>query len=399
MRNWSNLFELQDAAQARWLAMEGLRGLAVTLVFFVHYSELIEPLMRTAPGGVAWLNAIHELGNSGVDLFFVLSGFLIYKACIHRPLDLRRYDGRHFERIYPTFLVVLAFYIAIMLAAPSTSKLPPGLGDQLGYIGANLLLLPGMLDIQPIITVAWSLSYEAFFYILAPLAVLTLSMRGWKAWHRIAFFLVIGIAMTIAAAAGYYGRYRASMFLGGMVLYEIVYHLRDTGRPLQRSVPADILALALLVFGVACFTLLGETRWLIAGTPLDVLPSYAKFPILNIVIVYLVFRCLFATGPASAVFSFTPLRWLGNMSYSYYLFHGFALQVFFAVIGPAIPASVQGVWLYPALLLPAFAASIVLSVPLYLFIERPFSLVGEARGKGLRARLRACFAPATKQRS
>lgn len=87
------------------------------------------------------------------------------------------------------------------------------------------------------------------------------------------------------------------------------------------------------------------------------------------------------------------------MSYSYYLFHGFALQVFFAVIGPAIPASVQGVWLYPALVLPAFAASIVLSAPLYLFIERPFSLVGEARGKGLRARLRVCFAPATKQRS
>lgn len=398
IRRWTSAFEIQDIAHARWLAMEGLRGLAVTLVFFVHYSELVGPLVGPKPESLIWFNAIHEIGNEGVDLFFVISGFLIYKACIHKPLNLLSYTARRFERIYPTFLVVLVLYITVMLLLPSSNKLPATIMGKVFYVACNLLLLPGMLDIIPIITVAWSLSYEAFFYALAPLAVITMKMRTWRSTYRVAFFVTVFAVMTMAADSGYFGHYRATMFLGGMLLYEIKYHQTSPAIQLPKGITADSIALVLLVLGTAMFTFLGTTRSLIEGTVLNYIPPYAKFPIINFVFTNLVYRCLFTKGQIVRIFSYSPLRWLGNMSYSYYLFHGFALQIFFKLVTPLIPEFAHATWLYLALLLPAFVTSIALSIPLYLFVERPFSLNSHVRGKGIMNRLTNCVGPAKKSR-
>ena len=123
-RRVSAFFELQDAASARWLPMEGLRGFAVALVFLVHFADFRKPY-----SDAGWLNALHEIGNVGVDLFFVLSGFLIYKACIRRPINVRLYAWRRIERIYPAFLAAFAIYLALMVLMPSQSKLPDEAGE------------------------------------------------------------------------------------------------------------------------------------------------------------------------------------------------------------------------------------------------------------------------------
>ena len=83
-----------------------------------------------------------------------------------------------------------------------------------------------------------------------------------------------------------------------------------------------------------------------------------------------------ASGWLARGFSWTPLRWLGNMSYSYYLLHGLALKAAFVVVakafGGAPPAS--GDWLFWALLAPLFACSLLPAAVLFLGVERPFSL-------------------------
>jgi peptidoglycan/LPS O-acetylase OafA/YrhL len=126
--------------------------------------------------------------------------------------------------------------------------------------------------------------------------------------------------------------------------------------------------------GLAGCTLLGHTRWAIQGTLLDELPTFTRYLFLNVAVVLLLHRCLFACGPAARLFSWTPLRWLGNMSYSFYLFHVIVLQAFFFLLAEFRLEALGNTMLYLYLLPPALVASVVLSIPLFVLVERPFSL-------------------------
>jgi len=83
--------------------------------------------------------------------------------------------------------------------------------------------------------------------------------------------------------------------------------------------------------------------------------------------------CFRSESVASRLFSWRPLRWLGNMSYSYYLVHGLAVkaacELIARALGPIDPAA--EFWL---LLVPVFLASLVPSAVLFIAIEKPISL-------------------------
>ena len=104
--------------------MEGLRGFAVFLVFVVHYVTLFGPWNSKT----SWLHelsrVIHALGNVGVDLFFVLSGYLIYGSLIERGQRYLVFLRRRVERIYPAFLVVFVAYVALSYVFPAENKIP-----------------------------------------------------------------------------------------------------------------------------------------------------------------------------------------------------------------------------------------------------------------------------------
>ena len=102
-------FELSRGGDASNLrAMEGLRGFAVSLVFLVHYVTLVQPWLQGNGAILRLSSALHTVGNTGVDLFFVLSGYLIYGSLISRAQPFARFMSRRITRIYPTFLVVFA---------------------------------------------------------------------------------------------------------------------------------------------------------------------------------------------------------------------------------------------------------------------------------------------------
>ncbi|HEY2847883.1 MAG TPA: acyltransferase family protein, partial [Pyrinomonadaceae bacterium] len=76
---FSDKFEVSRGLQGKNVRpMEGLRGLAVSLVFLVHYVALIRPWIEGHPLLDQVADGMHTIGNTGVDLFFVLSGYLIY---------------------------------------------------------------------------------------------------------------------------------------------------------------------------------------------------------------------------------------------------------------------------------------------------------------------------------
>lgn len=360
--NWlRERFELSRGGErGNVRAMEGMRGFAVVLVFLVHYVMAVQPYLQPGTPTAATAASLRAMGNCGVDLFFVLSGYLIYGSLISRAQPFGRFFQRRLQRIYPAFLAVFALYLVLSYAIPSQNKIPLELGSGLLYVAANLLLLPGLFPIAPIISVAWSLSYEMFFYLVIPIAIAALSLRRWPSARRAWLFALLSAALVIVCAL-FGGPVRLIMFLAGMLVFELV------DRGLVRGSPSSALAAALLVGGL-----------LFKITP--GIDQIAKFSVLFFVFGALCWSC-FARPRSwlSRAFTFTPLRWLGNMSYSYYLLHGLAVNASFMALGRVLPAGAGGVGTFLLLLPPVFAAGVVVSAALFLLVERPLSLAPSAR--------------------
>lgn len=358
--NWlAQHFELSRGGEAANVRpMEGLRGFAVLLVFLVHYVSLFKVWIQNVSVSMEIANALHTIGNSGVDLFFVLSGFLIYGSLIRRKQPYSQFIYRRVERIYPTFTAVFLIYICLSFVFRSERKIPVDLLEAALYLVQNFLLLPGLLSIEPMITVAWSLSYEMFYYLAIPIAIEILRLRERTSNWRKAFFVGVSL-LIIGYCAAYGGPIRLVMFISGILLFEAI-GLGESGPN-----PSSYIGLLALTIGLL-------------GTLLPISGSIgyaAKISILFVAFFLLCHTCFHSrSGWLSRSFSWTPLRWLGNMSYSYYLLHGLTLKAAFLIISTLFPKTVFGMWHFWVLLPLMLVVTLLPTSALFIAVERPFSL-------------------------
>jgi len=354
-------FELSRGGSDNLRSMEGLRGFAVFLVFLAHYATFTWPYLPRESLDREIVLYLRHLGNGGVDLFFVLSGYLIYGSFISRPQDLRVYARRRIVRIYPAYTAVLLVYVVLNLFHPDGGKLAGTPGETLVHIGLDFLLMAPLFQIPPLVAVSWSLTYEVCFYLAVPLAIEALRLRRWRSSAR---FLAM-LAVTLVGACLFHraqgGPDRLLMFMAGILAYEA--HESRLLAPPTQAVALVVLVLALIQKAD------GRLQHMI-----DVVITIAAYFAL----------CLSCFGRPSGwlsrSYSWTPLRWFGNMSYSYYLAHGLGLQVAFLLmeksLGGALAA--EPVW-FGYLLLPAFVLSLLPALVLYLAVERPLSLASGPR--------------------
>ena len=356
MKSLAKLFEVSHGKHAKILSMEGLRGFAVFLVFLVHFVNQIMPWLASDGFTMRLSEQMRSAGNAGVDLFFVLSGFLIYGTLIKRKTPFFPYMGKRVKRIYPTFLVVLAVYLLLPVFLPAYNQLPEGGGATTKYLIQNLLLLPGLFPIEPIIEVAWSLSYEIFYYLAVPVLIAIMRMRWWNPRARLAFFA----AVTIIGFGAFYAEpghhIRLMMFVSGILLYEV---MQMKWFRLPRWSGLIALGFAMVVTG---------SLWSSSGT------DWWRYVTLYGCFFMLCLECFRAEGPVPRLFTWTPMRWLGNMSYSYYLIHGLFLEAAFFSLRWAYPPDGASNFLMPLLLLPMFALTLVPSALLFAWVEKPLSL-------------------------
>lgn len=340
--------------------MEGLRGIAVLLVFLVHYVTDFEPWLVPGSRTLAIGESVRDLGHAGVDLFFTLSGFLIWRMLGDREFGFWDYVRRRVQRIYPTFLVVFVVYIAAALAAPELGKLPNSFGEAVTYLLQNALFLPGIFNIRPFVTVAWSLSYELCFYLAAPLVLVALRLKAWPSSCRVLF--VLGCAIALLIAFSECGPIRLAMFLPGVLVAET---LKAQRAPQRDSFGIGVFALAIGFAGVVVSRL--ENQGLIA-----------RFFVLGVAFYVTTLYAFGVQGATMRWFALTPLRWLGNISYSYYLVHGVGLRGFFLACEIAkVPLHDHPNWFW-LFVVPGFLATLPLTIALYWFVERPFSLTPRA---------------------
>lgn len=350
MGRWWRLF-LPDGS--RTAALDGLRGLAVLIVLASHFSN---NRLLPQPG-------LSGAGKSGVYLFFVLSAFLLTASLLRRDLgELRSarvwidYALRRVLRIWPLYLVVL-------LASWSATAL----GAAWWHYRIETPSLWRHLALQEGVSVLWSIPVEFTFYFWLPALVLGaawLRARGAGPWmHGAVLVLLVALATAIWPPAEVLqndvrvGPYLA-VFLCG--IFAAVLDLWLRARPAR---PGAWGGVGLAALGAACLGV--PAVWACAtGRGFDPESGQHAFIAWGVIWAALLLAVLHGPRWLQAPFAWTPLRWVGAISFSLYLWH---LPVLAALrsVGMVSPDEPLGlVW--------ALGGALLVSTVSYLLLERPW---------------------------
>jgi peptidoglycan/LPS O-acetylase OafA/YrhL len=361
--------------------LDGLRGLAVSLVLLRHASRpfwsVEEPLLPVLgwDAGILLIN-----GWIGVDLFFVLSGFLI----AHHILRLRDrhsgpwhwlpYLGKRAFRIVPTYYAVL--FLVVLGAFPAYDIPTESMAPRVAY---HLLFLQDYLP-SNIVVAFWSLGVEEKFYLIAPLLVLARASAG-SLRERITGILAIlciGIGLRVLTAivnsdvdsyAAFFPEFRSPFhmtmdpILMGVVL-AFVYRARDARRWWTTASAANFSFL----FGASLFVVLAAWRammdditwWDKTLQPTAIALCFSS----------MTFGLLLGGGP-TRIFHSTLLRFLARISYSLYLVH-LPLVPLAALLVTVLTGSEPR---FGSFILIFILLSIMVATILHFAVEKPFLLI------------------------
>ncbi|QHG23164.1 acyltransferase family protein [Pseudomonas sp. DTU12.1] len=308
-------------------------------------------------------------GFIGVDIFFVISGYLI-SSIIFKGLESGNFSfldfyKRRVNRIFPALIIVLLACCAVgwfTLMAAEFKFLGKHVLGGIGFI-QNLVLYKesGYFDTSSelkILLHLWSLGVEEQFYILFPLA-------AWVLWRRRVLVLPILICMALISfgaglyklsvspsAAFYMPQYRFWEILSGSLLaYFSVFGKSVTGTAKGSLRFGNFLSVLGLVFLLASVVLIDKYK---------AFPGFwALMPVCGAVLMIL-------AGPQawlnSRLLASKPLVWIGLISYPLYLWH-WPVITFIRIIGGDELNLVSGVF--------AVSASILLAYVTYRFLELP----------------------------
>lgn len=305
-------------------------------------------------------------GCYGVDLFFVLSGFIISYAYSAREIrsnmaDYRRFIWFRFARIYPNHLATLMLLVALVLGShvfhysvPYENYPWSGLPAQLTMTHVWPFAYGGRWNLP-----SWSISAEWFAYLAVfPVCQLLLN-RGWSTARLLAVaYLVFGGYCVFRPFLLWLPFDRptalpnvAAEFIAGSMLYGVY----RAGSPFLHFLQKHATALFILILAVAALAP-GQNPWIDR-------------------LVILTFPLLLASlsseeSLAGKMFSSALWVWLGNISYAIYMSHSFAAQ-FFRFVAPEEKYLHAPLSMRLVLVAAHLAAVIAIAAALYYAVEVP----------------------------
>ena len=306
-----------------------LRALAALAVVLFHAAE--------RSGGH------FRIGAAGVDVFFVISGFIMWTMSERRPVTPLRFLADRLQRIAPSYWIVTAIMIVGALAG-----LFPNMRLTAGHIAGSLLFIPVRSpsngEIWPLLVQGWTLNFEMFFYVLFA-ACLFLP-------HRLRLAGMIGVfaAFVLAGAIFHpqssllatYTRPIILEFVAGAILGQLW---------LKGSVPGVSLGVVLVIAslsGFAAIEILGIEFNEITCGPLAIALVLGMVSIER----------------GGKLPEIPPFTYLGNSSYSIYLWHTLAISVVAKLVASTpIPSDV-------AAFIGAIAGTL-LGIFAYELVEKP----------------------------
>jgi peptidoglycan/LPS O-acetylase OafA/YrhL len=361
-------------------SLDAVRALGATAVVGTHVAFYTGRITHGPLSG-----ALARL-DIGVALFFVLTGFLLFRPYAVAALtggarpSTGSYLRRRALRILPAYWVVVVVCVGLLAPLGATH----GWAELLRHL--TLTQIYGLGIQHTGLTQTWSLAVEVSFYLLLPLlARLVLRGRG----VRLTYVSLAGLAVAGAAwspvlnstgildirMAGQWLPAFLDWFVAGMLLALVQVHL-TLARPPALVALEDVAAslgtcwaAAAAVFAIAASPLAGPTTITgggLAPTGVDIALKNALYLLVAVLVVLPLVLGPQVGGPVRRALGSRPLRLLGEISYGIFLYH---LAVLEAVVHLRHQPLFTGGWLL------TFALTMAVTVPLawtsYRFMERP----------------------------
>ena len=327
--------------------LDALRGLAALAVVLFHYTTRFEELYGHSaplPVGVPW-------GHYGVQLFFGISGFVIFMT-LDRTRSLADFAVSRASRLFPAYWTAMVLTTAAVAIA-GMDHLLLGWGE----LAVNATMVQNFVGVRSVDGVYWTLSVElAFYCVMAALWRLRLLRRieqvllAWLSLKWLWTFspVLLGVELSWLAGALLVQDY-IPFFALGIAAYRLKCRAGHAGWPLA------VIASALATIA-ACDGIIDLAVGMVTASALLVV-ALARVPLLG------------TAGPV----------WLGTVSYSLYLLHEF--------IGFALLRALEGAGISPlAAIAATIAAVLVLAASVTFLIERPALRAIRARYRGLHDR-------------
>ena len=351
--------QIEHSSESRYASIDGLRGYLAFGVF-VHHAIITLIFLRTGVFGFPPSNFYSQLGQGSVALFFMITGFLFWNRLLTqgRQHDWLAFAVSRLFRLYPLYLplmlvvFVTVFYLQNWELKDSAIEF---IGQILAWLtfdrpDVNQYQQTGML----ISNVTWTLGYEVFFYLALPLAGMVFIYRG--SWLQTVLCLIgIYALYELIGLEHSLKKHFLASFLGGI---GAAYWVRRPKCVIWGQTPiAGIVALLALTIAFTAFN-----------------RAFSLWPLL---LMSLFFVIVASGNTLFGLLKPRSIRWLGEISYSTYLLHGFVLWVFIQRLPLVLDLDVRDIWTFLPLLALCSCLLIIISSLTFLYIEKPGITAGK----------------------
>lgn len=270
-----------------------LRAFAALLVVLYHiiiYSESKDMLPIVT-------KSIFKAGDIGVDLFFIISGFIITNSVFYSNKSAAKFMKDRFFRVAPT-------YYLVTLTVASLLYFFPFLFGEMKFNSLNLLFSllffsQFALNTNPVLQVGWSLEFEFIFYILSAISIFLFRPNG--------VMILPIIFLSVAAIFGY-----LDLFVLEFVLGIVLFFFYDQNRLLLNKIVAFFFVVAFFIY----LFLMGSFSFALNRLLLYGVPSFI-----------FAWSLVSLSDVKSNIFTY-----IGDSSYSLYLTHVMVIPAFYKLI-------------------------------------------------------------------
>jgi exopolysaccharide production protein ExoZ len=290
------------------------------------------------------------IGNAGVDVFFLISGFIMWMVTCTRETSFKAFMVARLVRIVPAYWIVTLALVTAGLMAPDVFH---QFRTSFGHILLSLLFVPHLNpagEAYPVLIPGWTLTFEMFFYVAFGLCLwLAARARLWAVTGLLLALVATGVAVQFGSVAlRVYTNPLLLEFLAGLWL---------GAAWTRRALPGRAWGLGLILLGVLAYVA-------VVAIPLRAPPGAGNF-----------WRVMLWGGPGVLIVGgalaveahggvprIRSLLLVGNASYAIYLLHGALITLCFKLL-PGAPV---------AILLPVcIAAGVGVGIGFHLWLELP----------------------------